>query len=253
MGTRSSSFCKASGVVWKINGIAVVRPIAMHSKARCALYPRSADVKRFPVPDEKVKWDVPFPEYDPVDYTAESVKCGPIWADVDFREFDAAQPKWNSLDGKVNRNSYDGKYEIGDKNPYGRTGLKGRGLLGRWGPNHAADPMLQGEWKRVGGEKVKGADGKYILQFIAVQRADTKEWALPGGMVDPGEHVNQTLKREFGEEAMNSLEASAEDKKKIEKTIANFFSGGKKVYKGYVDDPRNTDNSWMETVAFNFS
>ena len=25
-----------------------------------------------------------------------------------------------------------------------------------------------------------------------------------------------------------------------------------KIYKGYVDDPRNTDNAWMETVAFNF-
>ena len=24
------------------------------------------------------------------------------------------------------------------------------------------------------------------------------------------------------------------------------------VYSGYVDDPRNTDNSWMETVAVNF-
>ena len=24
------------------------------------------------------------------------------------------------------------------------------------------------------------------------------------------------------------------------------------VYSGYVDDPRNTDNAWMETVAVNF-
>lgn len=24
------------------------------------------------------------------------------------------------------------------------------------------------------------------------------------------------------------------------------------VYRGYVDDPRNTDNAWMETVAQNF-
>ena len=24
------------------------------------------------------------------------------------------------------------------------------------------------------------------------------------------------------------------------------------VIRGYVDDPRNTDNAWMETVAFNF-
>lgn len=25
-----------------------------------------------------------------------------------------------------------------------------------------------------------------------------------------------------------------------------------KIYEGYVDDPRNTDNSWMETLAQNF-
>lgn len=24
------------------------------------------------------------------------------------------------------------------------------------------------------------------------------------------------------------------------------------IYAGYVDDPRNTDNAWMETVAVNF-
>ena len=24
------------------------------------------------------------------------------------------------------------------------------------------------------------------------------------------------------------------------------------MYAGYVDDPRNTDNAWMETVAVNF-
>lgn len=28
------------------------------------------------------------------------------------------------------------------RNPTGRTGLTGRGLLGRWGPNHAADPIV---------------------------------------------------------------------------------------------------------------
>lgn len=25
-----------------------------------------------------------------------------------------------------------------------------------------------------------------------------------------------------------------------------------KIYEGYVDDPRNTDNSWMETSVYNF-
>lgn len=44
-----------------------------------------------------------------------------------------------------------------------------------------------------------------ILQFIAIQRGDTGEWALPGGMVDPGEKVTAAAIREFQEEATNSL------------------------------------------------
>jgi len=28
------------------------------------------------------------------------------------------------------------------RNPVGRTGVRGRGCLGRWGPNHAADPIV---------------------------------------------------------------------------------------------------------------
>lgn len=59
-------------------------------------------------------------------------------------------PKWNNLDGTINRRSFRGLYKIVDdrpQNPEGRTGLKGRGVLGRWGPNHAADPIVT-RWKR---------------------------------------------------------------------------------------------------------
>ena len=36
--------------------------------------------------------------------------------------------------------------------------------------------------------------------------------------------------------------------------LTELFSGadGSIVYQGYVDDPRNTDNAWMETTAFWF-
>lgn len=35
-------------------------------------------------------------------------------------------------------------------------------------------------WKRnEKGEKVQ-KDGKYILEFVAIQRTDNKEWAIPG-------------------------------------------------------------------------
>lgn len=35
--------------------------------------------------------------------------------------------------------------------------------------------------------------------------------------------------------------------------IEEFFNqNGTKIYSGYVDDPRNTDNAWFETTAYNF-
>ena len=52
------------------------------------------------------------------------------------------------------------------------------------------------------------------------------------GMVDPGEAVSVTLKREFGEEALNVLEAGPEEKEELENGIAELFSNGEEVGKG---------------------
>lgn len=107
-------------------------------------------------------------------------------------------------------------------NPIGPTGIRGRGLLGKWGPNHAADPIVT----RINDENK--------LEMIAVKRIDSGEWAIPGGMVDKGERVTQTLQRELSEESSANLS--------FEKAVP--------VYQGYVDDPRNTDNAWIETDAY---
>ena len=74
------------------------------------------------------------------------------------------------------------------RNPRGRTGMAGRGLLGRWGPNHAADPIIT-RWNAATEE----------LEVVAVQRKDTGEWALPGGMVAAGEVVPAVIKKELRE------------------------------------------------------
>lgn len=71
-------------------------------------------------------------------------------------------------------------------------------------------------------------------------------------MVDPGEKVSETLKREFMEEAFNSLDSNETTNEKNRKMIEKFFENGEEIYRGYVDDPRNTDNAWMETIAVNF-
>ena len=56
----------------------------MHTKACTLEYPCS-NVKRFPVPPEFVNWNVPFPEYKPVDYTSEKILQKPPYADPEIR------------------------------------------------------------------------------------------------------------------------------------------------------------------------
>lgn len=66
-------------------------------------------------------------------------------------------PKWNRHDVLVNRISYTGNYTVENRyplNPIGRTGITGRGLLGRWGPNHAADSLVT-RWCRDADDNVK--------------------------------------------------------------------------------------------------
>ena len=66
-----------------------------------------------------------------------------------------------------------------------------------------------------------------ILQFVCIQRRDNGQWAIPGGMVDPGEKVTTTLQREFLEEALNALEMTEEQKKKAREEMKDLFKGGK--------------------------
>nr|XP_053628407.1 ADP-ribose pyrophosphatase, mitochondrial-like [Cherax quadricarinatus] len=228
--------------------------VRMHIKCRGSFYPRTNEkVTRTEVPDDKVEWSASFHDYAPRQYTAPHILAGPEYADPDIScpEF---KPLWNAVDGNINRCSHEESYNIVDgypRNMHGRTGIAGRGALGRWGPNHAADPIVT-RWKIYDNEVAHGETGKPILQFVCIQRRDSGEWAIPGGMVDPGERVSTTLMREFQEEALNCLEMTHEQKKQTEDKLKNFFQGGEEVYRGYVDDPRNTDNAWMETVAYNF-
>ena len=48
---------------------------------------------------------------------------------------------------------------------------------------------------------------------------------------------------------MNSLAMNEQETKEMEKNLNEAFTGGVAVYNGYVDDIRNTDNAWMETVS----
>lgn len=141
--------------------------------------------------------------------------------------FDSDTPKLITLK--------DAKIEFEDGKPVTpiKTGIKGRGLLGRFGPNHAADPIV-----------TKTIDNK--LYVIAVLRNDTGEWAIPGGMVDPGEHGIQALRREFKEETCQECDDSVLD-------MVFAKNNGKIIYAGPTyGDPRTTDSAWIETIVAHY-
>lgn len=130
-------------------------------------------------------------------------------------------------------------------NPFKRTGLLGRGVLGKFGPNHAADPIVvrYNNPYQCADELFDLSTCCKHLEFVGIQRADTLQWAIPGGMVDANEDVSKTLLREFKEEAANESESTLLD------SIFKNPQNQRLVYAGYVDDPRNTDNAWIETTA----
>lgn len=221
---------------------------ASHVRARSAHphYP-----PRFTVENAKVLWQISCKEYEPVSFTHPTVvQAAGKWADPDFESLDDAsrfalsqrislcKGNKNNL-RQLNCISLDGM----PLNPIGRTGMSGRGLLGRYGPNYAADPIVT----RVHPEDTN------VLQMVVITRRDTGEDAIPGGMVELGDKVSHTLRKEFFEEALRLCEGNADMTKEIaEELNCVFDAGGEFVYSGYVDDPRNTDNAWIETEVRHF-
>ncbi|CAF0965387.1 unnamed protein product [Adineta ricciae] len=209
------------------------------------------------VPDDRVSWSTPL-DYSPIEFTSEKVlKSTKEYVDRDPRNDPNVVIPWNQDDRLCDRRSYHGKYEVVrgvPKNPCGRTGLTGRGHLGHFGPNHAADPIVT-RWKRdQNNARVRHpTSGQPILQFVCIRRKDTNEFAIPGGMVEKKERATDTLRREFHEEVLNFPDLDENERDTLMTTIKNIFeNGGTRIYCGYVDDPRNTDNSWMETTVYNF-
>lgn len=192
--------------------------------------------------------------YSPKEYTApfilENAKQGAFIGDNGRFSDDPDVAKITDWNRSYKRTSHAGPIAFDDNgrplNPMGKTGVTGRGALGLWGPNHAADSIVTRP----------GANGS--TEVLLIQRKDTGQWALPGGMVEDEKDVFNVALTELAEEAL-VLENSSGAKKLHRKTIDSkveglkqlqCFQGAKNTFKGVVDDPRNTDNAWVETEAW---
>lgn len=101
---------------------------------------------------------------------------------------------------------------------------EGRGGLWHWGEAVAVDAAVLSFGR--------GSDRSRCL--LMIERTDGHGWALPGGMLDPGESPRQAMAREVGEETTLRVDHEA----------AVMWPPRA------VPDPRAGANAWMVTVPF---
>jgi ADP-ribose pyrophosphatase len=194
---------------------------------------------------EYVSWLIEDSKYAPINFTHPLVfqfdrivkSVDPEWSSE--MEFEVSKRFAFSIikgeDVKINTvTMYNGK----PRNPIGRTGMIGRGLLGKWGPNYTIDSIV-----------TRFNPKTNILQVVAICRPDTGEWFIPSDPLEAGNNIYKTLKTALLKDIAN---LPFDHKGKIDKINDLLSNGGNVCYSGYVDDLRNTDNSWLETTAIHF-
>ena len=209
--------------------------------------PKSKEDKKIKVPQltaEKVPWSVDMPSYDPVEYTAPHIVLA-------AKSSPAPGPKYADeiqFNGKLADESFCGTIATFPdglpRNPVGRTGVKGRGALGKWGPNRCIDQIIT-RWKRNQNGMPLIRENKPVLEFIAIKRRQDEEWALTGAIQRPKAAL-PVLERAFGVTA--DTKARSATLRRLERIL---IDDQVLVYEGYSDDHRNTDNAWMETQCYN--
>jgi ADP-ribose pyrophosphatase len=178
------------------------------------------------------------PLYEPADYTWAKLLDSdkPLWADERYVPFlDMLDRPATTRGGKKAKIRACCIYDFRAGrflNPAGKTGITGRGVLGKWGANWAADVIV-----------TKEVDGELYVLLCTKVTQDGDALCFPAGMVEADEKVPIAMRRELCEEAVENSPA-----------VDFLFSEGEvgTIYTGHVDDYRNTDHAWMVTQATHF-
>ncbi len=181
------------------------------------------------VPDEKIFWETSFESYAPDYFVADPVlkndRTKFLLKDLSKNPHLGWAHAEDWTQANITRPSFHGTIRFAEDgrplNPMGRTGLEGRGLLGKWGVNLAVDNLITRDNPETG-----------VQELLIIQRP-SGQWGFPGGFVDEAEDTLAALGRELAEETNLQVDMAAAEL----------------VYQGYVDSSRNTDNAWVETEA----
>ncbi|KAL3880135.1 hypothetical protein ACJMK2_032401 [Sinanodonta woodiana] len=254
--------------------------------------------ERAPLSEAELEALPPIPQFNPVWNAVVIMKKDGKKREIDRRSWitDEGQPLRYALDPTGL-----------PQNPMGRTGMRGKGILWRWGPNHVIKAVVT-RWRLKHGKDLSSGpqeylyvEGKRVLEFIAVKADDLLESTpgLPGDALHGLENPYSKLCRTFMNSVFNETTAGqflpTEQSDMIQffaqfatpnvpsgpaktsvsldvfstttTTMHPYMSGSRTslrtdtdqqgfsaclLYKGYLDDPRNTDNAWVEAEVWNF-
>ncbi|CAH8291664.1 unnamed protein product [Schistosoma intercalatum] len=167
---------------------------------------------------------------------------------INFNQYD--------FKAKLRRQILLGRYRLDSTtgaplNPMGRTGLLGKGLLPRWGPNHSFVLCIT-RWTRdtrTGVQVIRSNRG--VLQYLALER--NKRLCMPWYLTD---HTNKCDFDECVPKIISSLVTrrgrAILPEKRVERLLKRIEKAEvTQIFKGYLDDQLNADSAWMETVVIN--
>jgi ADP-ribose pyrophosphatase len=166
-------------------------------------------------------WLLECPDYDPPYYVDASVLANDRttnsegWADPEEFALIEDDPRIQAV-----------KYHDSagrPRNPRGRTGIAGRGLLGLWGPNLSVAITV-----------VRMNERTDQLEVLLGNAEDEQDLHLPKGFVLPGEDADRAVLRVL--ESETGWRPAADIK-------------GTVVSEGYTYDPRQTDHAWVESCV----
>ena len=168
-------------------------------------------------------WALECPDYDPPYFVEPEVlendrsRTPGGWADPE--DFEQVR------DSVIVGESQSRDEESRPLNPRGRTGLTGRGMLGRWGANPAVSAVVT---------RLNAAADS--IEILVGRREHQLGLSLPRGFLFPGESADDGISRTLMEETGYQCTAK----------------GAEILFDEYYYDPRQTDHAWVELRAYFF-
>ena len=203
--------------------------------------PRMPDgslVKRQMIIPSARPWTREFPEYTPLDYTSPHVHYFSKGSPVDVYKWgQSARPEIVRRHGDRSkcRQDEDGR----PLNPYGRTGVRGRGVLGKWGINVAVHWIITKPL--IDKDDMAMERSGMRMSTVLLERHVDGDWTIPGRMQD-NDAIDPTLCTAFGLDG-RTLQDS-EELQTTEQILLDSLPN-RTLSEAVGSDERDTDNAWV--------